>query len=220
MPKIIDLTNMKFGKLTVVSRTTSKHPIMWECLCECGKSKEVYSAYLRYGETKSCGCSKAEFIRNFVTTHGMRNTKEYSCWTNLKSRCSNLDDPHYGGRGIKVCDRWKNSFDNFYEDMGNAPTKEHSIDRIDWDGDYEPDNCRWATWAEQQNNKKETRRFLYRGNHLTIREAMATIENCEVSYRSIWTRLNLGWNFQEALETPVRKMRSHSRRYGSRIRLF
>lgn len=218
MSKIIDLTGMKLERFTVIKRLTSKHPIMWECECKCGNRRNLSSANLRHDKPKSCGCSTSADIRAYNLRHGQAGkykttnttTKEYNTWVGMRQRCTNKNDPcydRYGGRGIKVCDRWKNSFEFFYKDMGASPSSKHSIDRINNDGHYEPDNCHWATPAEQNNNTSTMVRFPYKGKNLSIFEAMKETGNIEISKGDIWNRLNYGWNFERAVDTPVRRTR-------------
>lgn len=135
----------------------------WKCRCVCGKELVVRQDCLRSGNTTSCGCQRkvhaAVAIRKRCTTHGQSKLAEYFVWKTMKARCrnpKNLEFKNYGGRGIKVCDRWLNSFEAFLGDMGRRPTPAHSIDRINNDGNYEPGNCRWATWKQQAANRRKS----------------------------------------------------------------
>jgi hypothetical protein len=146
-----DLTDRRFGALVAKSY---KYPRKWLCQCDCGNLVEVFTDNLTRGHTRSCGCKKGEMTADALTRHGKADSKVYNCWRNMKNRCYNSqskDYPEYGGRGINVCDRWLESFANFYADMGDPPTPHHSIDRKDVDGDYFPANCRWVTPDTQAN---------------------------------------------------------------------
>ena len=157
--KLIDLTGQKFNRLFVVGRSNEKkrNRVAWDCLCDCGNAAVISGDHLRRGESKSCGCLVVEAMRSIATTHGKSRTRVHRIWLAMKARCHRKTYPErrfYGGRGISVCDRWRNSFEAFYEDMGDCPPG-RSIDRIDNDGNYEPGNCRWATWDQQISNRRK-----------------------------------------------------------------
>ena len=152
---VTDLTDKVFGRLTVKSlsnQRTNQGGARWKCDCECGNPTVVAAGNLTSGAVRSCGClaKEAQKTNGKVnnTTHGKSGTSEYNIWHGMKQRCLNPKNkgfPNYGGRGITVCDRWINSFENFYEDMGPRPSLEHSIDRKENNGNYEPGNCHWTT---------------------------------------------------------------------------
>ena len=148
--------------------------------CNCGIKKVIRIADVRSGRTKSCGC----YNRKLSTTHNMTKTSEHRSWSDMKSRCTNNKHKRYkdwGGRGIMVCERWLNSFENFYADMGPKPTKAHSIDRIDNDGNYEPSNCRWATKKEQQGNSRRQKRVIL--NKRSILDFISKFKRTPSGYR-------------------------------------
>ncbi len=157
----LDLSGQRFGRLIVVQYAGSmirggKSRSNWLCLCDCGKQRPIGTEYLRMGTSRSCGCLRGKRVAPSVgPTH--RRSAERLAWTNMKRRCNNEKSPRFkdwGGRGIKVCDRWLNSFENFLADVGIRPSTDHSIDRIDNDRNYEPDNVRWATKKEQIANRR------------------------------------------------------------------
>lgn len=171
--KLIDMTGKAFGRLTVISRaedrvTPSGRKITrWLCSCACGEQSVVYSGSLSRGLTKSCGCYSREKLvehgKKVNLKHGQNHkgkpTPEYQAWQSMISRCERLTArgyENYGGRGISVCRQWRESFEQFFADMGCRPSDTHSMDRIDVNGNYEPDNCRWATKAMQSRNVRKS----------------------------------------------------------------
>lgn len=178
----IDMTGQRFGRWTVVCRAprpdgSSNRDARWEVVCDCGKHAIVTRTSLVNGDSQSCGCLQRE-LTALVTperfrTHGMTETSEYNIWCLIKRRCTNSHNnayPRYGGRGITMCDRWLHSFENFYADMGPRPSPDHSIDRIDNDLGYSPENCRWADETEQQNNRRNNVTVTHDGKTLTLFE--------------------------------------------------
>ena len=205
---LIDLTGQRFGKLTVLQRDTSK-PIghdcatYWLCKCDCGNECSVPAAHLRKGQTKSCGCMRAIVSSKLHFMHGMSHTRIHNIWCDMNKRCNNSNASHYeyyGGRGIKVCDRWK-SFENFYDDMIGTYSDGLTIDRINVDGNYEPSNCRWITMEDQARNKRTNIMITIDG------ETMCLAEWCRkfnLEYKTIRYRIsNLKWTPEEALKTPI-----------------
>lgn len=155
MPKQPNLIGEKFGRLVVIKSIRGPIGPLWECECACGGSATLSTNRLRSGNTSSCGCLRADRRIEVQTTHGKTGTPEYRIWSSMKARCLNKNRnsyPRYGGRGIKVCQRWLNSFENFFADMGPRPTPKHSIDRKRNSHGYSPSNCRWATSKEQNLN--------------------------------------------------------------------
>jgi hypothetical protein len=164
----IEMIGKNFGRLTVVSRADDGfykkggkvYPFRrWNSVCDCGGSATSYENGLKAGRSTSCGCKKRERYSEYGKnrkTHGLSHTKEDYARRAMLARCYSTKSAqykNYGARGISVCDRWRESFENFVEDMGMAPSPSHSLDRIDVNGNYEKSNCRWATWKEQQRNR-------------------------------------------------------------------
>jgi|SRR5712671_3057393 len=158
----VNLAGQVFGRLTALSLSpvrTTKGTRQWNCICACGKTKVVRASNLRSGASLSCGCVRAEKattqLRAQNVTHDASNSREYRTWSQMRQRCGNPSShawKWYGGRGITVCERWQ-KFENFLADMGERPPG-LTLDRIDYNGNYEPGNCRWATWAVQGANRR------------------------------------------------------------------
>jgi hypothetical protein len=164
--RLIDMVGKKFGKLTVLKKShrSENKKIYYECACDCGKTNTVVGVHLRAGRIRSCGCLLAE--NKSRVTHGLSNSYEYSVWLNIKQRCGNQNNPaykYYGGRGIDVCESWFNSYEVFVADMGNAPSKKHSIDRIDNNSGYNKENCRWVEISVQSRNKRNNKMIIVDG---------------------------------------------------------
>lgn len=171
----IDMTGKKCGRWTVLrqGKTDRRKRIHWTCRCECGTERDVEGTNLRGGHSISCGCFSSDTSRELNTTHGMTGTRIYDIWRGMMSRCYNsavASYPDYGGRGIKVCDRW-HVFENFFADMGHRPSDDLTMDRINNNGDYCPENCRWATKKEQVSNRRNCIYIDTPDGKITISEA-------------------------------------------------
>lgn len=184
--------------------------------CKCGQEKITYINQVKRGDMKSCGCERGKGNITHGHTKYYSETTEYNIWENMRHRCQNENHKYYndyGGRGIKVCKRWER-FENFYEDMGKRPSLTHSLDRENNDGDYEPNNCRWATKKEQANNKRSNVIVEYKGEKKTLKEWSDKIN---MSYKLIWKRINtFKWTIEEAFTTPT--VREKRYLYDARIK--
>lgn len=204
MPKIVNLTGETFGRLTVIERLVERPgkylSPFWICICDCGNKTRVHMQCLRSGVIKSCGCLQKEAVKIANSKHGLCGTPEYSIWRNMKNRCYNSKTQHYdryGGRGITVCDEWRDSFETFYRDMGDRPSSEHTLDRKDNDKGYSKENCRWATKQEQGNNKSNNVFYFYDGKARTLR---AWCRELNLNFATVYNRIrNLGWSFEKAI---------------------
>lgn len=205
----------KFTRLTVVglaiNRRTNRR--RWKCACSCGNVVYHMSNALTSGHATSCGCRHREDLkRGLARTHGMscsstrKGSLEYKSWQWMVQRCENPNHKayhRYGGRGISICRRWRKSFECFLEDMGSRLTSKHELDRIDNDGNYEPDNCRWATRGEQNSNKSSSIRVEFCGE---VKCATEWARLVGMSPDTMLGRLGLGWSPERAITTPVKSL--------------
>jgi len=201
---INDFIGKRYGRLTVLKQLPSikkgtdvRRVVL--CLCDCGNEKEKKIKELENGSTKSCGCLHSDRAKVFNKKHGGCNTSEYRSWQGLKSRVFNKKNkkyPNYGGRGIVICDRWKDSFENFLKDIGKKPTGKYTIGRIDNDGDYCPENCRWENDFQQAQNKTNNTKILYNGELKCI-DTLA--RECGVERRKFRWRISKGLNIEQSI---------------------
>lgn len=204
---------MKFGRLTVISRAedyvspNGKHRIQWMCRCDCGIEKIVLGEALTSGRTISCGCAQKEIASRFNQTHGKTNTRLYGVWCAMKRRCHNSnvpEYPRYGGRGISICEEWDRSFETFEAWAmvnGYDPSAERgkcTLDRIDNNGNYCPDNCRWVTQRDQMSNVSYNRLITYNGETHTLAE---WAREYNIPYARLSQRINrYGYSLEESLK--------------------
>ncbi len=201
--KRMDLTGQRFGRLVVIKSAPNMGvENAYHCRCDCGSLKVFRRSNIKSGHTKSCGCLGKE--THFK--HGACRTRTYNSWMSAKRRCDYPEATgyrNYGGRGITMCDRWYNSYQAFLSDMGERP-KEHSIDRIDPNGNYEPDNCRWASRKTQNNNTSRSHILEFQGRKQTISQ---WAKEYGLVPNSLSKRLQLGWTVERALTQPLRRSR-------------
>ncbi len=200
-----NLRDKKFGRLVAVSwfriQVAKGTRIMWRCRCRCGRRVTVEAQTLRDGRQISCGCYNQEKR----TRHGMYKRREYQIWADMIARCQNSRHrsfKNYGGRGVSICTRWIRSFAAFFADMGPRPSPEHSLDRKDNDGNYEPSNCRWATRREQQSNRRGCNRVTWNGKTQTL---YAWARELGMAPSTLRGRLRLGWPISDVLFRPSKK---------------
>ena len=209
-----DHGGQRFGRLTVLCRDGARSGyVTWRCRCDCGAECVVTGQHLRRGSTTSCGCvARQETVRR-ATKHGHvaggRMPPEYRCWASMIARCVNsraASYPDYGGRGIAVCERWRGDFAAFLEDMGRKPSPDHSIDRINNDGNYEPSNCKWSTRSEQQRNRRSTATLTI-GEHR--RPVVEWSEITGLTPKAIQNRIASGWPAEKILSVPSDRRNRH-----------
>lgn len=218
-----DLTGQRFERLTVLGYvgriSNSSH---WLCRCACGAEKVVSSGGLQGGQTKSCGCFRAERMGSLTFKHGGRSRArpqkrpEYKAWEQMRNRC--VDASHkqwrwYGGKGIKVHPEWERDFEAFLAHVGPRPSNKHSLDRIQSGGNYEPGNVRWATWTEQARNRSSNRIVEFSGKSMTMIEAA---ELAGIPYKTVKSRIGHGWSVEEALTRPPNPNKVNAARRNTR----
>lgn len=206
----LNLVGLKFNRLFVIQYhgRDKNNKTTWECLCDCGNIHIANGSAIKSGSIKSCGClntdKRRERFTKMNTSHGMSKTSVYNTWEQMIKRCNWIngsDYVGYGGRGIKVCERWFN-FENFYNDMGDKPSGS-SLDRIDNNGNYEPSNCRWRSPSEQARNRRSNRLLTFKGLTKCVSDWADELNIDSVTIRA---RLDkLGWDVEKALLTPVRR---------------
>lgn len=213
------LDGKRFGRLVASSAYDADgRRVRWWCRCDCGVEKWVDASKLKSGSTVSCGCWRREKIAKALTKHGHArasfHTAEYCAWLNAHYRCENPEHKNfknYGARGIRVCDRWSGSggFQNFLSDMGCRPSADHSLDRVDCDGHYEPINCRWATRKQQTRNKRNVILLPFNGRMMTIPEIAREMG---LNSKSLWKRVR-----RKALTSIVMEAVNEERRHKMAI---
>jgi hypothetical protein len=208
-PRLINLTGRTFGRWTVLGyagRDGDSHS--WQCRCACGTQRNVRGSNLRKGISRSCGCLLGDVLQKRNLKHGHRTNKAFSpewlSWSNMIRRCKPGGHKHYAGRGVKVCQRWRNSFSAFLSDMGMKPFPRAMIERENNDGDYTPENCRWATNKEQSRNRRNNRPVTVNGVTAPV---VVHAERFGIKYRTALARLVYGWTPEEAFLTPVKGKR-------------
>lgn len=205
--KAEDLTGHRFGRIVVEARDFSyKKAAYWICKCDCGNSTTVQSTHLRNGATQSCGCLNKENVRKRQTAHGSSRSRLYRTWQSMKDRCyreKHRQYKNYGGRGITVCDEWRDNYAAFEEwAIANGYHDDLTIERIEVNGNYEPSNCKWATNKEQQNNRRNNHFLSYAGKTQTIAQWAG---ETGLDWMVIYDRVRNGWPTERILTEPLNK---------------
>lgn len=209
MGSFIDLSGQRFGKLSVIRENGRNKggQVLWLCKCDCGTMKTLTGGNLRTENAKSCGCGKGESNIKFKTTHGMRHTRFYRIWVGMKDRCLNPKSKYrerYGGRGIHIDPAWLD-FENFYNDMFPTYKEKLTLDRIEVNGNYSKNNCRWATMLVQGNNRRTNRMVTIDGVTDTLKNMC---RKYKMNYSSVKSRLALGWSNEDAILKPMKRRSS------------
>lgn len=212
MAALRDIAGMRFGRLMVIKRhsVNSTGTVKWLCVCDCGTRKVTAGDSMRRGVTLSCGCVSRDKLVARITKHGKSRSPEYTAWQHIKERCfvpscSSFKD--YGARGITMCPEWRDSFDAFFAHVGSRPSPQHSIDRINNNGHYEPGNCRWATAEQQVSNRRNNHYVRVDGQTLTVAAAAKLSGICG---RSIYGRIKKGMRPQAAFNYFLDRSNHHA----------
>ena len=209
MTIVRDLRGQRFGRLTAESYEHTPNGVRWTCLCDCGRRMKVRTAALHNGNTKSCGCLALETSKAVNTAHGhtagRKVTPTFKSWLSMLARCydeKNISYPHYGAKGIKVCERWRTSFEHFLADLGERPSRKYSLERNDSSKDYVPGNCRWATRVEQNRNRSSNVWIKVGVERLLLADWAKRLGTGE---STIINRIKRGWTEKEAVTIPVQR---------------
>jgi hypothetical protein len=212
-----DLLNIHFGRLLVLRRASSvrrpngKTRPRWLCRCDCGNERIVRAEDLRAGNSTSCGCKQRESARSRLLTHGRSDEPLYKCWVQMKQRCYNPNNqryPQYGARGIRVCSRWRKSFQTFLADMGPRPNG-HTLDRIKVNGNYTPRNCRWVTRAVQSRNKQRNIWVIHKGRRMVAADFAKLMDVSSKALYKVMSRDNVSAHVAVAyIKAHARKRRT------------
>jgi hypothetical protein len=206
----LDMTTKKYGRLKAIRQihNPKQTGALWEFVCDCGNVKIIKSQPVRLGKVVSCGCYMKELAAKLKQKHDCSYHANYKVWRGMIQRCTHLqnkDYPSYGGRGITVCNDWLDP-NNFIKDMGERPSKLHTIDRIDNNGNYEPNNCRWVLMLTQSHNKRNNRNLTAYGETLCMAEFS---RKYNIAQTTIMRRLRNGMTAEQIIQTPIR---AHKRR--------
>lgn len=207
--RLRDITGESFGRWTIIEYAgRGKHgEVEYKCRCTCGTEKVLRRSSLTSGNSRSCGCLAREATKARETTHGASDTRLYRIWAGIIQRCCNSRSRYewekYGGRGVTMCEEWRNSFEEFAAwALLNGYSDTLTIDRVDVNGDYSQQNCRWSTVYEQSNNKRTSKYITYNGEVGTVREFA---DRCGLAYSCLYARLKAGWSVEDALLTPSKR---------------
>lgn len=205
--KKLNLIGERFGRLTVIDNLgLHNKKVFWLCRCDCGNVCNVPTGNLRSGNTTSCGCIHKDIVSKQFKTHGLGNSRLHTIWDHMKQRCYNSNNKtykYYGARGIVICHEWLDDFMNFYDwAINNGYRDDLTIDRIDVNGNYEPNNCRWNATKQQAQNRRTNRNYTISGKTHCLKE---WCEILNLNYHTVYSRLNCGWPIEEALELKERK---------------